>query len=119
MRSISLLLLLTALLWGGEGVKEGEGKRLFTQLGCYGCHGVGGVGTNDFPRLAGKPKGYLIDRLREYREEKRVSARAQMMAPFAKNLTDREIEAIADYLSTSSSEDLERYDEEYDLTDPM
>ncbi|MRI83723.1 MAG: hypothetical protein C6I00_04810 [Nitratiruptor sp.] len=110
-------LLLASLLFGKEA-EAIQGERLFNRLGCYGCHGIGGVGTNTFPKLAGKPKDYLIAQLKAYRDGQRTSARADMMRPFAKKLSDQEIEQIAAYLS-AEEQNIERYDEEYDLTDPM
>ena len=42
-------------------------------LGCSTCHGTRGEGTNDdyFPRIAGKPKGYLYNQLTHFREGRR------------------------------------------------
>lgn len=38
--------------------------------GCATCHGKRGEGTQDdyFPRIAGKPKGYLLNQLRNFRD---------------------------------------------------
>jgi cytochrome c553 len=38
--------------------------------GCVTCHGQSGQGTNDgyFPRIAGKPAGYLYNQLRAFRD---------------------------------------------------
>jgi cytochrome c553 len=42
-------------------------------LGCAVCHGKSGEGTADdyFPRIAGKPQGYLFNQLRHFREGER------------------------------------------------
>jgi len=96
----------------------GEGERLYNALGCYGCHGIDAKGGNGFPPLANKPKSYLIQRLKAYRDGAISSNRADMMRPYAKNLTDAEIEAIAAYLATMPQKSSE-YDEEYDLSDAM
>lgn len=39
-------------------------------LGCAVCHGKQGEGTHDdyFPRIAGKPQGYLYEQLRHFRD---------------------------------------------------
>ena len=95
-----------------------QGEQLYMKHGCYGCHGIGGVGSNDFPKLQGKSKSYLISRLKDYKNETINSGRADMMKPFAKGLSDEEIEAIAEYLANESNVQ-ESYDEEYDLSDPM
>ena len=42
-------------------------------LACASCHGDNGQGTNDdyFPRLAGKPAGYLYNQLIAFRDGRR------------------------------------------------
>lgn len=42
-------------------------------LACASCHGDKGQGTNDdyFPRLAGKPAGYLYNQLVAFRDGRR------------------------------------------------
>ena len=44
-------------------------------LACASCHGAQGQGTNDdyFPRLAGKPAGYLYNQLVAFRDGRRCS----------------------------------------------
>jgi cytochrome c553 len=41
--------------------------------GCATCHGKEGQGTQDdyFPRIAGKPQGYLLNQLRNFRDGRR------------------------------------------------
>jgi cytochrome c553 len=41
--------------------------------GCSTCHGASGQGTDDvnFPRIAGKPAGYLFNQLRNFRDGRR------------------------------------------------
>lgn len=95
-----------------------QGEKLYMQHGCYGCHGIGGVGSNNFPKLQGKSKAYLVARLKGYKNETINSGRADMMKPFAKALTIKEIEAIANYLANEQKQK-EYYDEEYDLSDAM
>ncbi|NPA64931.1 MAG: c-type cytochrome [Epsilonproteobacteria bacterium] len=95
-----------------------EGEKLYSKYGCYGCHGIDAKGGNGFPPLANKPKGYLIDRLQKYRLGTITSNRSDMMKPYAKNLSDKEIETIADYLANLKSSD-SKYYEEYDLSDAM
>jgi cytochrome c oxidase subunit 2 len=51
-----------------------QGKRLFTEQGCYGCHAVGKAGTpiaNDLTRVGSKyPESYLRGWLREPQAQK-------------------------------------------------
>ncbi len=104
---------LTALALFGS-----DGQQLYTKLGCYGCHGIDAKGGNGFPPLANKPKGYLVDRLKKYRSGSITSNRSDMMKPYAKGLSDKEIEAIADYLANLKTTNNSYY-EEYDLSDAM
>src|ERR1700753_861998 len=41
--------------------------------GCATCHGTQGQGTKDdyFPRIAGKPRGYILNQLRNFRDGRR------------------------------------------------
>ena len=51
-----------------------QGKRLFTEQGCYGCHTIGKTGTpiaNDLTRVGSKyPESYLREWLREPQAQK-------------------------------------------------
>ncbi len=51
-----------------------QGKRLFTEQGCYGCHAIGKTGTpiaNDLTRVGSKyPESYLRGWLREPQAQK-------------------------------------------------
>jgi cytochrome c553 len=42
--------------------------------GCATCHGTQGQGTHDdyFPRIAGKPQGYILNQLRNFRDGRRT-----------------------------------------------
>src|SRR5678809_1416970 len=42
-------------------------------VACTGCHGKEGRAAPDgyYPRIAGKPAGYLFDQLRNFRDERR------------------------------------------------
>jgi cytochrome c553 len=66
---------------------------------CLGCHGREGAGQGVFPKLAGKPAAELAAKLRDYRAGKTVGSQSATMMPFAKALTDVEIDALAAYLA--------------------
>ena len=97
---------------------ESVGAKLYTKHGCYGCHGINAKGTNNFPKLAGKSKSYLKKRLLGYKNGNLHSNRANMMAPFAKALSDKEIEEIASFLHSLGKKKLfdeERYFQDYEI----
>ena len=87
------------------------GKKIFEtgnkQLGDYGacvrCHGVNGKGKGKnnslFPVIGGQQKAYIIKQLKDFKAGTRVNDPAGMMAMVAKGLDDKEIEAVADYVS--------------------
>jgi cytochrome c553 len=60
---------------------------------CASCHGPDGNSSDpDVPSLAGQQPAYLSLQLVQYREQRRQDDR---MSPFAKDLTDADIEALA------------------------
>ena len=72
---------------------------------CIACHGPGGAGNEpaQFPRLAGQHTAYVILQLKSFREgfeaHKIHTRQNPMMNEVAAKLTDREIEAVAHYIS--------------------
>lgn len=67
-----------------------------TQL-CVACHGTDGVGmTGDYPTLAGQYADYIARALTEYRKGDRKNP---IMATFAGQIKEADIEAIAAYFS--------------------
>jgi cytochrome c553 len=65
---------------------------------CTACHGEEGRATNAgfFPRIAGKPAGYLYSQLLNFRDGRRTNA---LMSPLLANLSDGYLHEIADYFS--------------------
>lgn len=76
-----------------------KGKKLVEELQCASCHQPGYKGTNEFPRLARQKSSYLVKQLQDFREGRRTNDNG-VMAPTAKSLTDEQIEAIAQYLTS-------------------
>jgi len=81
----------------GTGLAS-QGKRLFTEQGCYGCHTVGKAGTpiaNDLSQVGSKyPESYLRQWLREPKQQK---PRAHMPKI---EMTEADARAIASYLAS-------------------
>jgi cytochrome c553 len=65
---------------------------------CAACHGEQGQGTDNdyFPRLAGKPSGYLLNQLVAFRDGRR---RYPPMNYLLEYLPDAYLQQMADYLS--------------------
>lgn len=67
---------------------------------CAGCHGPTGAGVPaQYPRLAGQQSEYTEAQLKAFRAEERANDPNRMMRMVAAKMTDREIKAIADYVS--------------------
>jgi len=66
--------------------------------GCVTCHGQQGQGTgNDyFPRIAGKPAGYLFNQLRAFRDGSRRYAPMNYLVAY---LTDDYLKEMAEYFA--------------------
>ena len=93
--------------------REGEnlyinGNSNSTAFRCVKCHGDHGMGVplNNplFPILGGQHKDYLVKQLRDFKQNDRDNDRSGMMMLIAGRLSDRDIEAIATYLSHSAPE---------------
>lgn len=69
---------------------------------CTGCHGPAGMGNPPagYPRISGQKAAYLVQQLQDYRAGKRSDyPRGKIMQGVAAELTDKEIEALASFLS--------------------
>lgn len=68
---------------------------------CTGCHGVQGRGVEDvyFPRLAGKPAGYLYNQLAAFREGRRRYVPMNYLLAY---LPDPYLRKMADYFAAQN-----------------
>ncbi len=105
-----------AAFFSAQTLKPGEGKAEQLEAGsrlyrggniatgvvaCAGCHGPSGSGNPaaGFPRIGGQHADYIAQALRDYRGGTRDNDINGMMRGVAKNLTDDEIVAVAQYLT--------------------
>lgn len=88
-----------------------EGENLFKNgnpktgvYGCINCHGERGKGKSEaisqFPRIGGQHRDYIIKNLTDFKKGNRSNDPAGMMNAIAKKLSDSEIKAVAEYLSS-------------------
>lgn len=65
---------------------------------CTSCHGKDGRAASDgyYPRIAGKPEGYLFNQLKNFREGKRTYP---LMTYMVANMSDEYLHEIAQYFS--------------------
>jgi len=90
-------------------------EQLYLKNGCSACHGIYAEGIGVTPRLQGRKKEVLIQRLKDLKRGKTKSAFGTVMISFAQALSDEQIEQMAQYLSTlKKTEPKESYELEYD-----
>jgi len=82
-----------------------EGEELFSSERCNFCHGDGGKRFAPFadpriPIIGGQHKDYIMKAIRNIREGARPGDEYDMMVKLMTPLTDRQIEAIAEYLGS-------------------
>lgn len=82
----------------GQGIYRG-GILSKNVAACSSCHGPNGAGMPaQFPRLAGQHAQYTADQLKAFRGAQRANDSNRMMRSIAASLSDREIEAVAQYI---------------------
>jgi cytochrome c553 len=101
-QNVGILIILFLLACGATAqagdVTAGKAK----SIACLACHGIDGIGTNpQRPNLAGQKQHYLIQQLRAFRDRERVELSMNTMA---KMLSDADIENLAAYYSSLSTE---------------
>ncbi len=85
------------LVASGERIYRG-GIAKKAVAACAGCHSPNGAGLPaQYPRLAGQHADYIKAQLVSFRQGERTNS-AQMSA-IAANLSDKEIDALADYIA--------------------
>jgi cytochrome c553 len=88
-----------------------RGEKIFLEglpeknvYGCVNCHGERGKGKApniaQFPVIGGQHRDYIIKELTDFRAGNRSNDPAGMMGNIAKGLSDDEIKALANYLSS-------------------
>jgi cytochrome c553 len=84
-----------------QGRKLFRGGNLATGVAaCAGCHSPNGAGIpTQYPRLAGQHPEYVVAQLKAFRVGERANDTNNMMRAVAGRLTDKEIAAVAEYLS--------------------
>ncbi len=74
-----------------------RGKKVASEAQCVVCHQPSFKGLNEIPRLSRQKYPYIVKQLKDVRDGIRVS---DVMAPTIKDLTDEQIAALAQYLTS-------------------
>ncbi len=69
-----------------------------TTMACNRCHGSGGEGSEDLPRLAGQHAQYIENQLRQFNKRERTNDNATMQT-IAARLGEADMKALAAYLA--------------------
>ncbi len=83
----------------GEKIYRG-GNKATGVAACMACHGPTGAGNPaaNFPNLAGQQAAYVAKAMKDFRSGTRVTDPNMMMRGVAKNMTDAEITAVAQFI---------------------
>ena len=83
-----------------------EGKRVYLDgnedtgvPACIGCHHPQGVGAGIYPRLGGQHTTYMVQQLKNFSAGDRSNDVSRFMRVIAKRLSDKEMQAVAEYLT--------------------
>ena len=97
--SLAVLLGLTATTTLAEEGHSDEPTRTGAEVAqtCAACHGEKGISsTGMYPHLAGQHASYIVQALKDYKSGKRNN---QIMNAMAANLSEADMEAVAEYYS--------------------
>jgi cytochrome c553 len=81
-----------------ESAKVVEGKKVADAALCTMCHLGGFSGQNEIPRVGGQHYEYIVKQLRDFRAKARTND-AGNMTSVTNNLTDDQIDALAQYVT--------------------
>jgi cytochrome c553 len=81
-----------------DPAKVEAGKKKSDEVLCTMCHLGGFKGQNEIPRVAGQQYAYIVKQLQDFRAKKRTND-AGNMTSVSKNLTDADIENLANYIA--------------------
>jgi len=84
----------------GQRIYRGGNKELGV-MACAGCHSPTGSGNAPagFPSLIGQHVDYTLGQLKNFRSGARANDNSSMMRSVVERLTDKELEALASYVS--------------------
>ena len=84
----------------GEAIYRG-GNLTTGVAACAACHGPTGSGNvaAKFPQVAGQHAQYTVIQLKAFKSGKRNNDVGEIMRGIAKNMTEEEMEAVAEYIS--------------------
>ncbi|HZP86352.1 MAG TPA: c-type cytochrome [Burkholderiales bacterium] len=82
-----------------DPAKVAEGKKVADAALCTMCHLGGFSGQNEVPRVAGQEYDYIVKQLKDFRARERTND-AGNMTSVSRGLTDEQIDALANYITS-------------------
>lgn len=73
-----------------------QNQAAYLASNCANCHGTEGRSAGGIPSIAGQPRGYFLEQMKDFKAGKRP---ATIMHQLAKGYTDEQIEQLADHFS--------------------
>ena len=79
-----------------------DGSALYVAKGCVACHGVDAKSPvmPSYPKLAGLPGPYAVNQMKDIKSGARNNGQAMVMKGIMASVSEEEIQAIAEWLST-------------------
>ena len=102
MKFFKLFVLMAAAVAATQAMAAGDAEAGKAKAApCAACHGQDGnkTLTGTYPKLAGQNKQYALSQMKDIKSGKRLNGMASAMKALVANVSDEELEAIADYLS--------------------
>lgn len=90
----ALMLATGAAQAGGDAARGAE-----LAMDCFGCHGEGGLGDEDFPKLAGLEEDLHLKLLKGFKGDEESE-----MADYVADLSEQDMADLAAYFATLSGE---------------
>ena len=97
MLSIVLFFIFTGSLFS-EDIQYQKGEQIYFSHGCPNCHGLKAKGLHSYPSLANRSKWDLKRRLLKLRNGIENNQQSLIMIPFARNLSNSEIDNLSYFL---------------------
>jgi cytochrome c553 len=82
-----------------DAARVARGKALADASLCTMCHLGGFSGQNEVPRVAGQQYAYILQELAAFRDKRRTNDAGTMQA-YARGLSDQDIDALAQYVTS-------------------
>lgn len=111
---ISIFIIFSFHLFGEDSLYK-NGEKIYFANGCLNCHGTKATGLHNYPTLANRSKWDLKRRLLKYRKGVESSQQSLIMIPFARNLSNKDIDSVSYFLENFvKDKNIQDYDIEYE-----